>query len=137
MDVKYPLAIIGGALIGLSSLLLLFSLGRVLGISGICGGVLDRSGHDRGWRIAFILGLISAGIAANYIESPTSQPILQWKQYIYISVAGLLVGFGTRLGNGCTSGHGICGVGRLSPRSIVATIIFFATAAITVWITKR
>jgi uncharacterized membrane protein YedE/YeeE len=128
-------AAIGGGLIGLSAVLLMLSTGRIAGISGICGGLLDfgRSDKtsDRGWRIAFIAGLILAPLVARGIgyALPSPQMPANWAVVI---TAGLLVGFGTRLGGGCTSGHGICGVARFSARSIAATAIFMVTAIVTV-----
>lgn len=129
-------AAIGGALIGLSAVLLMLSTGRIAGISGIFGGLLNVRGGDKGWRIAFIAGLILAPVIAGLIGYGMAQPRLS-TNWIVIIAAGLLVGFGTRLGGGCTSGHGICGIGRLSPRSIAATIVFMATAVVTVAITHH
>ena len=129
-------AAIGGALIGLSSVLLMLLTGRIAGISGIFGGLLNRGSNDKGWRIAFIAGLILAPLLAGGIghAMPTPQLPASWTVII---AAGLLVGFGTRLGGGCTSGHGICGVARLSVRSIAATGIFMLTAIVTVAITRH
>jgi uncharacterized protein len=129
-------AAIGGALIGLSSVLLMLLTGRIAGISGIFGGLLNRGSNDKGWRIAFIAGLILAPLLAGGIghAMPTPQLPASWAVII---AAGLLVGFGTRLGGGCTSGHGICGVARLSVRSIAATGIFMLTAIVTVAITRH
>ena len=117
-------AAIGGALIGLSAVLLMLSTGRIAGISGIFSGLLNLRGEDKGWRIAFIAGLILAPILAGLIGYGMAQPKLP-SNWAVIIAAGLLVGFGTRLGGGCTSGHGICGIARLSPRSI-ATRLFLA-----------
>ncbi|MEH2507016.1 MULTISPECIES: YeeE/YedE family protein [unclassified Bradyrhizobium] len=129
-------AAIGGALIGLSAVLLMLSTGRIAGISGIFSGLLNLRGEDKGWRIAFVAGLILAPILAGLIGYGMAQPKLP-SSWAVIVVAGLLVGFGTRLGGGCTSGHGICGIGRLSPRSIAATVVFMVTAVITVAITRH
>lgn len=129
-------AAIGGALIGLSAVLLMLLTGRIAGISGILGGLLEARSPDRGWRIAFIAGLILAPVIAGLIGHGMAQPTLPGS-WTVIVVAGLLVGFGTRLGGGCTSGHGICGVARLSARSIAATIIFMLTAVATVAITHH
>jgi uncharacterized protein len=129
-------AAIGGALIGLSAVLLMLLTGRIAGISGIFGGILELRTGDRDWRIAFIAGLIlapwlagAAGYAVPIPQMPASSSV--------IVAAGLLVGFGTRLGSGCTSGHGICGVARLSVRSITATAIFMAAAIIVVALTRH
>lgn len=129
-------AAIGGALIGLSAALLMLLTGRIAGVSGIFGGVIDFGINDKGWRIAFVAGLIVAPLIASWIgytmptpQMPASRPV--------IIVAGLLVGFGTRLGGGCTSGHGICGIARLSARSVTATAIFIFTAIVVVALTRH
>jgi uncharacterized membrane protein YedE/YeeE len=129
-------AAIGGALIGLSAVLLMLLTGRIAGISGIFGGLLNPESNDKGWRIAFIAGLILAPLLAGWIghAMPTPQLPSSWT---VIVAAGLLVGFGSRLGGGCTSGHGICGVARLSVRSITATAIFMLAAIATVAITRH
>jgi uncharacterized membrane protein YedE/YeeE len=124
-------AAIGGALIGLASLLLMLLLGRVAGISGITAGILGVGALDRGWRLAFIAGLILAPIAAMLAGYPVPLPAMPASWFVVIT-AGFLVGFGARLGGGCTSGHGICGIARFSRRSIAATMIFMATAVVTV-----
>jgi uncharacterized membrane protein YedE/YeeE len=129
-------AAIGGMLIGLSAVLLMLLTGRIAGISGIFGGLLNLRGEDKGWRIAFIAGLILAPVIAGWIGHGMAPPKLP-ASWVVIAAAGLLVGFGTRLGGGCTSGHGICGIGRLSMRSIAATIVFMVTAVITVAITHH
>ena len=120
-------AAIGGGLIGLSAAFLMLFTGRIAGISGILGGCLDLETDDKGWRIAFIAGLILAPLAAGLIglEIPSSKMPGSWSVII---LAGLLVGFGARLGGGCTSGHGICRIARLSIRSIAATAIFMFVA---------
>ncbi len=124
-------ALLGGALIGLSSSLLMMLTGRIAGISGILGGCLTFVGDDKVWRFAFILGLILAPFASNFLGYPLPTPRMpaSWPTVV---IAGILVGFGSRLGGGCTSGHGVCGVARLSTRSIVATAIFMSTAIIVV-----
>lgn len=129
-------AAIGGALIGLSAVLLMLSTGRIAGISGIFSGLLNGSGGDKGWRFAFLAGLILAPALAGLIGYGMAQPELP-SNWTVIIAAGLLVGFGTRLGSGCTSGHGICGIARLSPRSIAATVIFMVTAIGTVLVTRH
>jgi uncharacterized protein len=129
-------AAIGGALIGLSAVLLMLSTGRIAGISGIFSGLLNMRGEDKDWRIVFLAGLVLAPIIAGLIGYGMAQPALP-SNWTVIVVAGLLVGFGTRLGGGCTSGHGICGMARLSPRSIAATIVFMVTAIVTVAVTRH
>lgn len=126
--------LLGGALIGVSAALLLALNGRVVGVSGMLGGVLApsaaRARGDVAWRLLALGGLVLAGVIAAYVapeqlgRSPRSLPVL--------ALAGLCVGVGTRLGNGCTSGHGVCGVSRLSPRSLIATATFIATGVLTV-----
>jgi len=129
-------AAIGGGLIGLSSVLLMLLTGRIAGISGIFGGLMNVGGDDKSWRIAFLAGLILAPLIAGlagYAMLPPQMPA----SWIVIIAAGLLVGFGTRLGGGCTSGHGICGVARLSFRSVTATAIFMLAAIATVAVTRH
>jgi uncharacterized membrane protein YedE/YeeE len=133
----YVLALIGGGLIGLSAVLLMAFSGRIAGISGIVAGLLPpKPAEDRTWRIAFILGLLLAPAVLaiftgdNRIGAPTVGPVM-------LIAAGLLVGVGTALGGGCTSGHGICGISRLSPRSMAATATFVATAMVTVFIVRH
>jgi len=124
-------AAIGGVLIGLSAVLLMLSTGRIAGIAGIFGGLLNLRSEDKGWRIAFLVGLILAPILAGLIGYGMAQPKLP-SNWAVIVAAGLLVGFGTRLGGGCTSGHGICGIGWLSVRSLTATAVFMFAAIVVV-----
>ena len=126
-------AAIGGALIGLSVALLMLLLGRIAGISGILGESLST---DKGWRLAFLAGLIAAPLVAILAGFGVASPQMPGSWGVII-LAGLLVGFGTRLGAGCTSGHGICGIARLSPRSLTATAIFMAAAIIVVFVTRH
>jgi len=119
---------LGGALIGLSASALLLIQGRVAGISGIIGGLFTPRAGDIGWRVAFVVGLVVAGIAAA-LFTPELVAVEVDRAPWMVGVAGVLVGLGTRIGNGCTSGHGVCGIGRLSPRGIVATLSFIATGA--------
>jgi uncharacterized membrane protein YedE/YeeE len=129
-------AAIGGGLIGLSAVLLMLLTGRIAGISGIFGGLLDPGNSDKGWRIAFIAGLILAPVISGWIGYAMPAPKLPASWSVIIA-AGLLVGFGARLGGGCTSGHGICGVARWSDRSIAATVIFMLIAILTVALTRH
>jgi uncharacterized membrane protein YedE/YeeE len=129
-------AAIGGALIGLAAVLLMLLTGRIAGISGIFGGCLSFETGDKGWRIAFIAGLILAPLTGALAGVPIPYPEMP-SNWIVIVAAGLLVGFGTRLGGGCTSGHGVCGIARLSPRSIAATAIFMGGAVAVVALTRH
>ena len=128
-------AAIGGALIGLAAIMLMLVTGRIAGISGILGDLVDLAGGDRLWRLAFLAGLIAAPLAIAAAGAPLRAPAMQG--WIVTTIAGLLVGFGTRLGNGCTSGHGICGLARLSPRSLAATLTFMAVAMLVVAIARH
>jgi hypothetical protein len=128
-------AALGGAMIGASALLLWLLLGRIAGISGILGGLAAGPPSDRGWRLAFLAGLIGAPPLVALLHGAPQAQILAGPAMLV--VAGLLVGFGTRLGSGCTSGHGVCGLARLSPRSVVATLVFMATAAVTVFVMRH
>jgi uncharacterized membrane protein YedE/YeeE len=129
-------AAIGGALIGLSAVLLMLFTGRIAGVSGIFAGLINPQTSDHAWRAAFIAGLITAPVIAALAGYAVPVPQMPGS-YITIVIGGLLVGFGTRLGSGCTSGHGICGIARLSLRSIVATGVFMATAIIVVALTHH
>lgn len=129
-------AAIGGALIGLASVLLMLLLGRIAGITGIFAGLLVSGGGERAWRGAFIAGLLAAPLAAAASGYPMAMPRMPGS-FALVAVAGLLVGFGTRMAGGCTSGHGVCGMARLSPRSIVATCVFMATAIAVVAVTRH
>jgi uncharacterized membrane protein YedE/YeeE len=129
-------ALVGGALVGAAATLLMWLNGRVAGISGILGDFLDVSRGERGWRTAFLVGLIAAPLAAAAVGIPVISPDMP-KSWVVVVGAGLLVGVGTRIAGGCTSGHGICGLARLSPRSIVATGVFMATAIIVVAVVRH
>ena len=116
----------GGLLIGLAAVLLLWSIGRIAGISGIASGVLEGTRGDRAWRIAFLAGMMLAGaVALQFLPAPQR---MQTGPTPLLLAAGFLVGFGTRLGNGCTSGHGVCGLGRFSIRSLAAVLMFMVCA---------
>ena len=129
--------LIGGALIGLASALLMLLTGRIAGISGIFGGLLPLSATDRDWRLAFIAGMIAAPLlAALTFGAPLPNPAMPGSMAV-VAIGGLLVGFGSRLGGGCTSGHGVCGIARLSARSLAATAIFMAVAIIAVAIARH
>jgi hypothetical protein len=125
----------GGVTLGFAAALLLLLVGRTLGISGIVDGALTARDREFGWRATFLLGLLAAPTALKLFFIPTSPNIdMSWTQ---LAIAGLLVGFGTRLGSGCTSGHGICGLSRLSPRSLVATLTFMSTGFVTVYVVRH
>lgn len=126
----------GGILIGLASAMFILLNGRILGISGILGGLLARrSLVDTGWRLAFLLGLLAAPLVLGFFRAPVVPRFdAGW---ITLIVAGLLVGVGTRLGSGCTSGHGVCGLSQLSPRSLVATLSFMGAGFVTVFLVRH
>ena len=123
-------ALLGGALIGLSASALLLLNGRIAGISGIVGGLLKPVGGDVLWRLAFVAGLILAGGAMSLVL-PGSVAGPEARSLWAVGLAGLIVGVGVRMGNGCTSGHGVCGLSRFSVRSLVATLTFMGTGAAT------
>src|SRR5262245_12591483 len=126
-------AFIGGALIGLAAALLWLTLGRIAGVSTILGGALTERGADSGWRFTFLAGLLAAGLGA-VLFFPDAVHLDLAGGGAQLLVAGLLVGFGTQMGSGCTSGHGVCGIGRLSERSIVATLCFMVSGMLTVFV---
>ena len=131
-----PLAsLASGMLLGLASALFILVNGRILGVSGIVGGLLRPVKGDAGWRLSFLAGVFVAPL----LYAPVAGPILpqidaSWPTVV---IAGMLVGMGTRYGSGCTSGHGVCGLSRLSPRSLVATLAFMGAGFITVFITRH
>jgi hypothetical protein len=129
-------AIIGGLLIGLAATLLLWSIGRVAGISGIVNGVASAPSGDRAWRVAFLAGMMIAGaVVLQFMPAPP--PRMQTGATPLLLAAGFLVGFGTRMGNGCTSGHGVCGLGRFSWRSAAAVATFMAAGMATVYVVRQ
>ncbi|MDZ4369148.1 MAG: YeeE/YedE thiosulfate transporter family protein, partial [Afipia sp.] len=111
--------LLGGAMIGLAAAMLMLLTGRIAGISGIFGGLLTSGANDRGWRIAFVAGLIAAPLLSSFFTGAALPSPAMPASLIVIVIAGLLVGFGSRMGGGCTSGHGVCGTARLSTRSLV------------------
>ena len=129
-------AAVGGALIGLAAVLLMMLNGRIAGITGVFARLIDPAGSDRVWRATFIAGLIAAPLSAILLGLTLPLPHMP-SSLTVTAAAGLLVGFGTRLSNGCTSGHGVCGIARLSPRSIAATAIFMAAAIVVVALTRH
>ena len=128
---------LGGLLIGIAAAGLLMFHGRIAGISGIAGGVFrQRQPGDTAWRIMFLVGLFMAGVAWSFFR-PEDYAFGIERSTVALIIAGLAVGVGTQIGSGCTSGHGVCGIGRLSKRSTVATVTFMTTAAITVFIVNE
>lgn len=128
-------ALAGGMVIGIATAILLLLAGRIAGISGIVGGLFKLRGDDMGWRIAFVSGLIMAPLVWQLFSE---LPLIQIDTgYGLLALAGLIVGVGTRYGSGCTSGHGVCGLSRMSPRSIVATLIFITTGVATVYVIRH
>ena len=125
----------GGVLIGIAASMLLLFSGKIAGVSGIFGGMLFQKGNERAWRLSFITGLIGGGILlyainAEFFENSSG------RGFLVVNIAGFLVGIGTRIGGGCTSGHGVCGIGRLSVRSIVATVTFMFAGMVAVVLVK-
>ncbi|HET7272127.1 MAG TPA: YeeE/YedE family protein [Rubrobacter sp.] len=137
MDDFTPVSgLVGGLLIGLSVILMMLLNGRIAGISGIVGGLVAPKAGDTGWRVTFVAGLLLGALAYILaVGGPAPVDVLASPPAILIG--GLLVGFGTRLGSGCTSGHGLCGMARLSRRSMVATGVFFGVAMLTVFLTRH
>lgn len=128
--------LVGGLLLGSATALLLWLNGRLAGISGVVGGLLTPKSGGAGWRVAFVAGILLGAfvwtlvaVGGDLVQVETSLPVLV--------VAGLLVGFGTRLGSGCTSGHGLCGLSRFSRRSVAATLVFFGVAMLTVFLVRH
>jgi uncharacterized membrane protein YedE/YeeE len=128
--------LIGGLLIGVAAALLLLLNGRISGISDIVGGLLAPRSSDAGWRVVFIAGLL-LGAFSYMLATGGALPVSMQAPMPVLIVAGLLVGFGTRFGSGCTSGHGLCGIARLSKRSMVASAVFFGVAMLTVFIVRH
>jgi uncharacterized protein len=129
-------ALCGGVLIGLAAVLLMAALGRIAGVSGIASGLVVGGASDRTWRLAFVLGLLAGPLLLWWLRGDSGigapQVGLPW-----MALGGLLVGIGTRLGGGCTSGHGVCGIARLSPRSLLATAVFMAFGIATVFVLRH
>lgn len=133
MNISYINGFLGGALIGLAAVLFFWFNGRIMGVSGIVSKLLTERGQETAWRLAFVVGLIVGGWGLGQIFHITIALQASWP---ILLVAGLLVGYGTVKANGCTSGHGVCGVARLSKRSIVATFCFISAGIITVYLRK-
>lgn len=129
-------ALLGGAMIGLAAVLLFILSGKIAGISGIAGGIFSPGSGGKLWRLAFVVGLICGGLLTPLVFGKPVEVNMQSPWWMTLA-AGLLVGFGTRLGNGCTSGHGVCGLARFSPRSAAATVTFIAVAMATVYFVRH
>jgi uncharacterized protein len=128
-------SLLGGILIGVAAALMLLACGRIAGISGILGGLTRPTRGDVAWRLTFVLGLVVGGLVIERLR-PGSLGVSVAPLWL-VAVAGLLVGYGSRLGHGCTSGHGLCGISRLSRRSIVATLVFMGAGAATVFVLRH
>ncbi|MFY0523150.1 YeeE/YedE family protein [Archangium gephyra] len=139
MTSSFLLPLLGGALIGLSASLLLLANGRVAGISGVVGSLLAPVRGDIAWRVLFFGGLLTGGLLLAWLRpvSFAAPAPLSAGGAVLLGVAGLLVGFGSRWGNGCTSGHGVCGISRGSVRSLAATLAFMATGVLTVFLARH
>lgn len=129
-------ALLGGGLIGLAAVLAMALSGRIAGISGILSGLLQRRPSEPGWRIGFLAGLVAAPLAVFALGGEMPRILLPVPNLLVV-LGGVLVGIGTAAGGGCTSGHGVCGNARLSPRSIVATVVFLAAAIATVYLLRH
>jgi|SRR5690625_621310 len=128
--------LVGGLIIGLSTVVLLLTSGRIAGISGIVAGLFQSEAAERSWRALFLIGMVVGGLVMYLIRPEFFGAPLE-RSTVVVVTAGLLVGFGTRLGSGCTSGHGICGLSRLSVRSLVAVLSFMAAGIVTVYVTHH
>ena len=135
-------SLLGGILIGLAATMLLLNQGRIAGISNIVGGLFEASKNERGWRLLFLAGLITGSIIYVSFGKQASEinmnpfQLDDKNQMLFMILGGLLVGLGSQIGSGCTSGHGVCGLGRFSMRSLTAVITFMLTASITVFVIK-
>lgn len=136
METMLILAIIGGALIGGGAAALMYFSGKIAGLSGIVGGLLEPKPGDLGWRLALVAGVVVGGAALALVRPELFGFGVQ-RSWPAIIAGGLLVGFGARLGSGCTSGHGVCGLARLGPRSLVATTTFVATGAVAAFVVNQ
>ena len=131
----YILALLGGAMIGMAAVMMMATHGKILGVSGIVSQLLPPFSTNENWRISFVLGVLAAPVAASLILG--YRPAVEiTSNLLLLIVGGLLVGIGTVMGSGCTSGHGVCGLSRLSTRSVVATAVFMLTAVATVFVVR-
>jgi uncharacterized membrane protein YedE/YeeE len=129
-------ALAGGIILGIAAALYVLINGRILGISGILGGLIGPKRTDWFWRASFVLGLLSAPLWGKYVFQMNTTTVID-ADYLTLIIAGLLVGFGARYGSGCTSGHGICGLSRLSPRSLLATLTFMGCGFLVVFLIRH
>ncbi|MEB3231285.1 MAG: YeeE/YedE family protein [Leptolyngbyaceae bacterium] len=134
-EFNWAIALFGGVLIGISATILLAFTGRIAGISGMVNGAISFRASEL-WRWFFIIGMVIGGGLYEYVLAPQPTPVSTFAPWMMM-IGGFLVGFGTRMGNGCTSGHGVCGLGRLSGRSLVAVITFLSTAMVTVFVLRH
>ena len=134
--VNFWVALLGGGLLGFSAWLLLAVNGRIAGISGIVAALLTPVPGEWAWRLLYVLGLAGGAALYGYVVHPSTAIVID-AGWPLVAIGGLIVGLGTRIGGGCTSGHGICGMARLSVRSVAATLIFMAVAVVTVFVTRH
>jgi uncharacterized protein len=127
---------IGGVLLGFAASMLMLANGEVCGISGILGGAAFARGADRVWRLVFLAGLLVGGAVVAWVDRPALAFASEQSTWL-AAISGVLVGIGTRMGGGCTSGHGLCGIARFSGRSTLATLVFMATGAVTVFVLRH
>jgi uncharacterized protein len=137
MEPAWINATLGGLIIGGAASTFLLLEGRVLGVSGITGRISEFNKGDTAWRILFVLGSLLGGFMASKIWPENFSNLIADSNYLRLGIAGLLVGFGTKMGGGCTSGHGVCGIGRLAPRGIIATLTFMVLGVLTVFVLGR
>ncbi len=135
-EFNWMTALGGGILIGLSSVILLAFSGRIMGVSGMVNNLVTPTPGGTTWRLYLLGGMMLGGALYEYVLAPSPTPAFGFAPVAMI-IGGLLVGFGTRMGSGCTSGHGVCGLGRLSPRSLVAVVTFLSTGILTVYIVRH
>jgi uncharacterized membrane protein YedE/YeeE len=134
---ELALPLLGGALLGLSAAFLMLTNGRIAGISGILGGALNLRDDDYDWRWTFLGGLLVGGVVLHVVSGPAVFANVLDRPLVVTAIAGLLVGFGSRLGSGCTAGHGICGLARLSPRSFASVVTFVLTGAVVTFVVRH
>jgi uncharacterized membrane protein YedE/YeeE len=136
METSFFSALLGGALIGLGAAALMLFSGKIAGVSGIVSGLLSPKPGDLSWRVSLVIGMLTVG-AVLALVSPELYGFGVNRSWVAVAAAGLLVGFGARLGSGCTSGHGVCGLARLGPRSLVATLTFMSTGAFAAYLVNH